>query len=313
MKEQIRRFWKYVILSFSVLVFVTGSYAANISNNAGTTTGEFLRLGAGARATGMGEAFSAIADDVHSIYWNPAGLSKVTNHQTLLAHTFWYVDVYHEYAAYVYPINPEWGAAGVSITYLGTTFEKRAGDTDTPDSTGSIGDLAIGLSYGRKVIWDINAGITAKYINSRLDTYSAGGFGIDLGLQGYFPWWDRLMMGLTVTNILASLKYIDESFPVGKTVDFGLAVKDLFFNNLNITTDLRLLTNMSYFSANFGAEYIWNISEEWSFSPRAGFKTYNTQISAGFGARFQSYQLDYAFIPHADLGGAHRISFGIKF
>ena len=36
----------------------------------------FLRIAAGARAAGMGEAFVAIADDATATHWNPAGLGK---------------------------------------------------------------------------------------------------------------------------------------------------------------------------------------------------------------------------------------------
>ena len=34
----------------------------------------FLKLGVGARAVGMGGAYTAIADDVNSMGWNPAGI-----------------------------------------------------------------------------------------------------------------------------------------------------------------------------------------------------------------------------------------------
>ena len=39
----------------------------------------FLRMGVGARALGMGGAFTAVADDATASYWNPAGLTKIEN------------------------------------------------------------------------------------------------------------------------------------------------------------------------------------------------------------------------------------------
>ena len=39
--------------------------------------GATLRLGQGARALGMGSAFSAVANDPSGIYYNPAGLTQV--------------------------------------------------------------------------------------------------------------------------------------------------------------------------------------------------------------------------------------------
>lgn len=39
--------------------------------------GEFLRYGVGAKALGMGRAFTSIADDGSALYWNPAGLTNL--------------------------------------------------------------------------------------------------------------------------------------------------------------------------------------------------------------------------------------------
>ena len=47
-------------------------------------TGAFLETGLGARAAGMGGAFSALADDPAAAYWNPAGLIR-SQGQGLLA------------------------------------------------------------------------------------------------------------------------------------------------------------------------------------------------------------------------------------
>ncbi|OGS43075.1 MAG: hypothetical protein A2539_09300 [Elusimicrobia bacterium RIFOXYD2_FULL_34_15] len=304
---------KVFYLAVIILTIVTFANAVSISENAGTTTGEFLRIGAGARPAGMGEAFASVADDVYSLYWNPAGLSKVTQKQALLAHTFWYEDVSHEYASYVHPLSDNKGTAGISVTYLSTTYEKRAGDTEEPDSNASIGDLAVGLSYGRKTYYDIDAGITLKFISSDLDTESASGFGVDLGFQRVCPFWEKMDMGLAISNIGGSLKYVDESVAVGKILDLGLSVKDAYFKHLTVATDLRTLTNFSTPSVNLGAEYNWIITDKFSFIPRAGFKTYLSQITAGFGIGWKSYQLDYAFISHTDLSSNNRISLNAKF
>ena len=42
---------------------------------AGITTAQFLKIGVGARASAMGEAFTAVANDASALYWNPAGLA----------------------------------------------------------------------------------------------------------------------------------------------------------------------------------------------------------------------------------------------
>src|SRR5689334_3253054 len=48
--------------------------------------GEFLRIGAGARALGMGSAFVGLADDGTAAYWNPAGLATLPDRQINAMH-----------------------------------------------------------------------------------------------------------------------------------------------------------------------------------------------------------------------------------
>ena len=140
-----------VIMALAVS-YGTACFGLDAADNSGTTAGEFLRIEVGARAEGMGGAFSPLADDVNAVYWNPAGLAGVTTQQILLSHTFWFADIYHEYVAYVHPLGGDNGAIGASFTYLFTSFEKRAADTDTVDSLGTVGEYAVNLSYGRNIL-----------------------------------------------------------------------------------------------------------------------------------------------------------------
>ena len=50
-------------------------------------TGEFLKLGVGARALGMGGAFAGLADDASAAYWNPAGLAYLKTNQFMPTHS----------------------------------------------------------------------------------------------------------------------------------------------------------------------------------------------------------------------------------
>ena len=43
----------------------------------GTTAAQFLKIGVGARALGMGGAQVGVTGDICSIYWNPAALSRI--------------------------------------------------------------------------------------------------------------------------------------------------------------------------------------------------------------------------------------------
>ena len=298
------------ILSVAVcLMTVISLKVYAVSEKSGTSTGEFLRLPAGAKPAAMGEAYSALADDVYSLYFNVGGLAKVKQQQALLAHTMYYVDVNHEYLAYVRPFNG--GGLGVSLTYLMTTFEKRDADTVSADSNGTVGDMAVSIGYGKQLLWGIDGGIALKYISSKLDTYNASSVAADIGFQKNLN--DRVSAGLSVTNLGGSLKYITDAVAVGNTVDLGIAEKGYLVNNLTGAVDFKSLLDMSGQTVNIGLQYQYIISKDWQLEPRAGYISHNSAITAGFGLDYKVYQLDYALNTQADLGLANRISLSVKF
>ena len=45
---------------------------------AGISTAQFLKIGVGARASAMGEAFIAVSNDASALYWNAAGITQFT-------------------------------------------------------------------------------------------------------------------------------------------------------------------------------------------------------------------------------------------
>jgi hypothetical protein len=295
-------------LAAALMIAFSGSIYA-IGSKAGTTTGEFLRLPAGAKPAAMGEAYAGLANDVYSLYFNVAGLARVEQQQALFAHTLYYMDVNHDYLAYARPFMK--GGLGASITYLSTTFEKRTGDTDEADSNGSVGDMAVSVGYAQPLLYGINGGLAVKYISSSLDTESAASVAADIGLQKAVS--DKINIGLAVSNLGGSLKYIDEAVAIGNTLDFGIGARDLFLKNLALGLDYKMLLNASDTSVNVGAEYVWNFSKDWGIAPRVGYISGNSTMTAGIGFAYKAYQLDYALNSQSDLGTNNRISLGMKF
>ena len=79
----------YIFLIF--LVSGACSYSQLIpqlgNQRAGTSSLQFLKIGAGARATGMGETFIAVSNDITALYWNPAGLMQFEESGVHFSHT----------------------------------------------------------------------------------------------------------------------------------------------------------------------------------------------------------------------------------
>src|SRR3990167_1240689 len=93
-------FWLLAILSPSVL------HAAFTSKSAGTSGAAFLKIGAGARPTGMGGAYSAIADDVNAVYWNPGGLSTIKGKNEFVAmRAELFQSIQYNFFAFAHPMN----------------------------------------------------------------------------------------------------------------------------------------------------------------------------------------------------------------
>ena len=186
----------------------------------GSHPAEFLSLGVGARALGMGGMFVSIANDATAAYWNPAGLTEAGNHafSTMYSDSFrsgqgGFLNkglVQYSFINYVQQIE-DIGSVGVSWIRLGvdeiprTTFidvngdgelgsfqdknangEKDPGefyiDRPTVAEYFSNADNAILVSYARAVNANLSVGGNLKILRQTIFKNSGNGFGIDLGM-----------------------------------------------------------------------------------------------------------------------------------
>ena len=92
------------------LLFVLLCFAFAAPAHATKYAGEFLKIPVGARAIGMGGAFSAIADDATAPYWNPAGMVYLP-YREVVAQRDWRFGslLTHDHIGGVFPIG---GATG---------------------------------------------------------------------------------------------------------------------------------------------------------------------------------------------------------
>jgi hypothetical protein len=184
--------------------------------------GEFLRLGVGARALGMGEAFVAVADDASASYWNPAGLVFLPERQILFMHAEQFGDaINHDFISFAMPLEGQ-GVLSVGVIRLGVdnipvTSEIKPtpeedvgsdGNPDTEDKDGTQGngkfdpgepfilrlhqdeilwksdsEYAILFSYAKRVNERLSLGGNFKLITQRLlGLASSFGMGLDAGV-----------------------------------------------------------------------------------------------------------------------------------
>jgi hypothetical protein len=91
-----------------------------IDNNAGLTAFPILNIPIGGRSEGMAGAYSAVADDVSFIEWNPAGSSMLSISELAFFHNNWIADTKIEALAYAARFNNL--GIGVSGKWLYTPF-----------------------------------------------------------------------------------------------------------------------------------------------------------------------------------------------
>jgi hypothetical protein len=192
-----------VIALFAVFIMNTGAHAQLTQSitKVGTTAAQFLKIGAGVRAVGMGGAFTAVANDVTALYWNPAGIATIPGGgEATFNHAEWLAETAYDFAAVTLNVE-NFGTLGLSIT----SFRVPEDDVRTyryPEGTGERFDassIALAVSYGRMLTDRFAIGGTIKYVQDQVWNETARGMAIDLGTHYVTPF-NGLRIGAAITN-----------------------------------------------------------------------------------------------------------------
>ncbi|GAB3732572.1 PorV/PorQ family protein [Hymenobacter agri] len=172
---------------------------------------EFLNIGVGARALGMGKVQVSLANDATAGYWNPAGLVNQTHkYDGVLMHSELFSGVVkNDYAAFSMPLDDK-SAIGASVLRLGVDniADTRAlvneyGYVDySKIEYFSVADYALLLSYARKLgVEGLSVGANGKFIYRNIGKFAHGyGFGIDAGVQYNHKGWNLGLMARDITT-----------------------------------------------------------------------------------------------------------------
>ena len=319
------------------LTFTATCYAQIFPNlggqRAGTAAAQFLKIGIGARALGMGESYVAIANDAEALYWNPAGISRFDKQAVFFSHTQWVVDIDLEYAGIVYHID-KMNSIGFAITYLHTDEMKETTELQ-PFGTGryfTYSDFLVALTYARNMTDKFSFGVTIKYMQENIAELTTNGILFDLGTF-YETGWESIRFGVSVTNIgqeiapTGSFKYQNlqsEMIEVNKfqssppPILFRLGIAGELFENDNhrLTSSIQLNhPNDNEENVNIGFEYLWRNM----LALRAGYKTARIEEDFSIGAGIylpisgSDLRFDYAFTNFGRLGYVNRFSLQFLF
>lgn len=278
----------------------------------GTSGAPFLKIGVGARAAGMGEAFCGLADDINAIYWNPAGMANIQGQEIELMHLAWLQDINYEHLAYAKETGM--GVIGGAVSMVNVKdMDEWVEDSGVAEYKGNFNasDMALSLSYARE-LRGIMIGGNLKHIFQKIKDKKASTLGLDLGVLSKTPV-DGLTAGATIQNIGGKLKFVSESDPLPLIIKAGVAYRLPANKDVVITGDLNL-PNDNDLSVRAGIEWGIAIGEN-KLLLRGGYKSGVDlgEFTAGLGFVKAGMCLDYAFVPYGDLDDTHRVSLMMKF
>ncbi|MEA3307839.1 MAG: PorV/PorQ family protein [Elusimicrobiota bacterium] len=300
-------------------LFLIISILQPLKTNAENTMAAFLKVGAGAKASAMGEV--SVLSDAVAIYWNPSGLAAIEKTAVNITYTSLYEEVNHNFVAVSRKALS--GTMGLAVTY--TDYGDLEGRDPNALITGnfSAGDMAVSLAYAKK-IGNLSFGAALKYIHIKIGDEKGDGFASDAGLNWQTPI-KNFSMNLSVLNMGPKFNFSSDkkSLPLA----YNLGLKYTGVKKLDLYADMRIRPRDKDDEFCLGAEY--RAME--NFFIRTGYNSKSAKalktedddglkaldnlrgLSMGFGIQMKIFDLDYAFTPFGELGNAQRITVKKKF
>lgn len=235
----------------------------------------FLLISPNSRASGMGEAGVAIANDAYATYWNPAGLAFQDGREVSITHSKWLPqfnqpDLWYGFLGFADHIDALGGTVGASVTYLSLGEFIRTG-SGSPDELGRFKsyEYAVTAGYGTKISQSLGLGVNLRLIHSALSpigTEQEQGTGIATSMSFDFALLyrptdleipliglglgDRLSIGANLSNMGPKITYIDaaqaDPLPTNLRIGFGYQLIKSQYNNITAALDFNRLLVRRY-------------------------------------------------------------------
>jgi len=262
----------------------------------------FLTLGASTRATGMGSAFTAIADDASAAFYNPGGLTQLTSLQVMAESYFLTFGRNMNFISVANPFLIENHLYSYGISWInysaGSDIEARTTNSPNPDSTFSDYTNIFNGSMALQLSKTFGLGVNLKYLSHTINKADSNGFSFDIGMLAKVEAIPGMKIGASFENLGSLIGWsgssASETMP--PTIDAGVSygMKNILnIDNTELTGDCDFLYN-TFGPATFAAGIEAKIN---TFFIRAG---YNNGLTLGAGVCFIPSKIfdikaDYAF------------------
>lgn len=305
----------------------------------------------GARYNSLGEAGTALAQDVTAIWWNPGGLAFLADRdkphdahimQSSLAQGL-ADDIGLYWGGYGMPIGSH-GTLGFAINYLDMGDQEGMDENGDPTGVFHSYMFAIHTTYGVRLSRTLGVGLGVKYFRDKLSPDeiiqdpngggSGDSFGVDLGVLWKVPK-IKSNLALSVANLGPDIKHVDadQSDPMPRKATVGIATSLYHsqFMGLLAVADYQVpLYKWDENDYGFGLDFDyveWGAGVEWNYMRslyiRFGYKSAEygdiEDTTYGFGVDMEQWSgqaitVDFGSVPQAKgLDRVSRISLAYRF
>lgn len=304
---------------------------------------KFLSISPDARASALGDAFTAIEGNSSAMFYNPAGMAFANGFMNAsLGQVTWIADINYAYGCVSFsPENGRFGVAGVSVLAADYGDFKGTIRNDSDQGFEDIGmfspsAMSIGIGYANALSNKFSVGANVKYViqdlgtsivgfkedgSRRTKSYLENVYAFDFGIL-YRTGFESLNFGMVIRNFSREVRYEDEGFQLPLTFKIGVSMNMLDLHPaLNSELHSLLLSVDAVHPRDYpeqvylGTEYLFMKT----FALRVGYATPNDDhgLSAGIGLQ-QSYRnyllaLDYGYTPFEIFNDVHRFSVHFSF
>lgn len=336
---------KKVIYTLFISTLVFGFVlhdVAEAQRKRGQTTMKFLSAPLGARATGMGDAMTAIEDRSLSLFYNPANTAFQTSlFDVSIGNVSWIADIDYQYAALTFaPKNGLYGVLGFSFMGVdyGDLIETIRDNSDIGYEvlgTYNPNAVAFGVSYSRAISSQFSVGANVRYVDVNLSNAPIGlsdgnlvrqqfdmqTYTVDFGVL-FKTGFESLNFAMSVRNYSNEVTYIQDTQELPLTFRIGLAMNILDLTSINPEMH-KLLVSVD---ANRPRDYFEQlmIGAEYGFMDRLFlrggyvFPTDEQGVSMGVGvnlpfARRYGIRADYSHTAFGVFNSVNRLSVQLSF
>jgi hypothetical protein len=211
-----------------------------------TTSYGFLKLTGNARSAGMGDAYSAVGNDLSATFYNAAGITQIERYAVTASYLKWLVG--SQMGTFAIGAKTNLATFAVNFAYF-TSEEFEETTSAQPGGTGrmvTVGDMAAGLTIAKQVTDKLSVGGNLRWVKEDLDLQSYSSIDLDFGTL-FYTGYRSTRLGMSLRNLGGDKDVIGQKarFPMvfnlsgaaevygnlGDPVSVTLAVEQMFFTD----------------------------------------------------------------------------------